>query len=75
LFQRSRKRAFTGTKDFCRKHGDLIAHHLEGAAWTEMHAGEALPAALLKKWSEHRDRKPDDGKVYLALSPRRGEPD
>jgi len=62
--------AFVGTRDFCRKHGDLIAHHLEGAAWTEMHAGEPLPAALLKKWNEHRERKPDEGKVYLALSPR-----
>lgn len=64
---------FTSTKDFCRKHGDLIAHHLEGAAWTEMHAGQPIPADLLKKWKDHRGRTPDGGKVYLALSPGRGE--
>ncbi len=61
------------TTDFCRRHGDLIAHHLEGAAWAEMHAGQPLPAELLKKWSEHRVRKPEGGKVFLALSPGRGE--
>jgi hypothetical protein len=65
--------AFAGTRDFCRKHGDLIAHHLEGAAWTEMHAGEPLPAALLKQWNDRRARQPEGGKVYLALSPGRGE--
>jgi hypothetical protein len=65
--------AVAATADFCRKHGDLIAHHLEGAAWTEMHIGQDLPPALLQKWNEHRVRKPTNGKVYLALSPGRGE--
>ena len=65
--------AMTETTDFCRRHGDLIAHHIEGAAWAEMHAGQPLPEEMLKKWAEKRVRKPDGGKVYLALSPGRGE--
>jgi hypothetical protein len=65
--------AVASTTAFCRKHGDLIAHHIEGAAWTEMHEGKPLPEALLKKWEEHRVRKSEGGKVYLALSPGRGE--
>jgi hypothetical protein len=65
--------AMTETTDFCRRHGDLIAHHIEGAAWAEMHAGQPLPEEMLKKWSEKRARKPDGGKVFLALSPGRGE--
>lgn len=65
--------AMSETTDFCRRHGDLIAHHIEGAAWAEMHGGKPLPAEMLKKWSEHRVRKPESGKVYLALSPGRGE--
>jgi len=65
--------AMTETTDFCRRPGDLIAHHIEGAAWAELHAGQPLPAEMLKQWAEKRARKPEGGKVYLALSPGRGE--
>ena len=61
------------TKEFCHKHSDLIAHHIEGAAWTEMHGGDPLPAKPLDSWKGKRGRAPAGGKVFLALSPGRGE--
>lgn len=67
------KEGVDSTKEFCRKHADLMAHHIEGAAWTEMHSGSPLPAKLLDSWKSKRGRAPDGGKVFLALSPGRGE--
>jgi len=58
---------------FVRENGDLLAHHIEGAAWGEALRGEPFPAALLKEWEGKKSAMPPSGQVYLAVSPGRGE--
>jgi hypothetical protein len=61
------------TKKFVHENADLIAHHIEGVPWAEMHAGGELPAKLVADWNGKKSMTPKGAKVYLAISPGRGE--
>ena len=61
------------TKKFVHGNADLIAHHIEGVPWAEMHAGGELPARVVDDWNGKKSMTPNGGKVYLALSPGRGD--
>ncbi|HEX7899513.1 MAG TPA: hypothetical protein VF950_17225 [Planctomycetota bacterium] len=65
--------AFLETRDFVHANADLIAHHIEGVPWAETHAGGPLPAKLLEDWNGKKSMTPKGAKVYLAVSPGRGE--
>jgi uncharacterized protein (TIGR03067 family) len=65
--------AVTASRKFVRENGDILAHHIEGVPWAEAHADEPFPAALLEEWEGKKSTTPPGGKVYLAISPGRGE--
>lgn len=65
--------AVTASRKFVRENGDILAHHVEGAPWAEALSGEAFPKALLQEWEGKKSATPPKGKVYLAISPGRGE--
>ncbi len=65
--------AVTESRKFCRENGDLLAHHIEGVPWGEALSGEPFPKALLKSWEDKQKATPPKGKVYLAISPGRGD--
>lgn len=65
--------AVAASRKFVRENGDLIAHHIEGAPWGEMFREEPYPKALLDEWKGKKEATPKNGKVYLAISPGRGE--
>ncbi|MEK6261799.1 MAG: TIGR03067 domain-containing protein [Planctomycetota bacterium] len=65
--------AVTASRKFCRENGDILAHHIEGVPWTEALNGQPFPKALLEEWEGKKSATPPKGKVYLAVSPGRGE--
>lgn len=65
--------AVSATRRYTRTNGDIIAHHIEGVPWAEALGGDPLPAKLLEEWEGKTLATPLGGKVYLALSPGRGE--
>lgn len=65
--------ALLESRRFVRQHGDIIAHHIEGVPWAECLAGSSLPRKMLDDWNGKRASTPPKGKVYLAVSPGRGE--
>ncbi len=65
--------AVTGSHKFCRENGDLLAHHIEGVPWAEALNDQAFPKALLDDWRGKKSATPPKGKVYLAISPGRGD--
>jgi uncharacterized protein (TIGR03067 family) len=65
--------AVTASRKFVRENGDLLAHHIEGAAWAEALSGEPFPDALVEDWKGKKSATPPAGKVYLAISPGRGD--
>lgn len=58
---------------FCRDNGDIIAHHIEGVPWAEALSGQPFSPKLLQEWQGKKDATPKGGKVYLAISPGRGD--
>lgn len=60
-------------RKFCREHGDIIAHHIEGVAWSECLKDLPFPEKRIVDWTGKKDATPDGGKVYLAISPGRGD--
>jgi uncharacterized protein (TIGR03067 family) len=64
--------AVGASRKFCRENGDILAHHIEGAAWAEALSGQPFPKALLEEWEGKKSATPPKGKVYLAISPGRG---
>ena len=56
-----------------RENGDILAHHIEGVPWTEALNDQRFPEALLKEWEGKKLATPPGGKVYLAISPGRGD--
>lgn len=65
--------AVAASHKFCRENGDLIAHHIEGVPWAEAHSGQPFPKAFLDGWQGKKSATPPGGKVYLAISPGRGD--
>jgi hypothetical protein len=65
--------AVTASRKFVRENGDILAHHIEGVPWAEALADQPLPPAILEEWEGKKSATPPDGKVYLAISPGRGE--
>ncbi|MFO0896777.1 MAG: hypothetical protein U0836_05030 [Pirellulales bacterium] len=65
--------AVEDSRRFVREHGDILAHHIEGVPWGEAFRGEPLPKALREDWEGKKAATPKNGKVYLAISPGRGE--
>jgi hypothetical protein len=61
------------TRKFVRDNADLIAHHIEGAPWAEALRDEPFPKELVSEHESKRSMKPPGAKVYLAVSPGRGD--
>lgn len=65
--------AVAASRKFVRENGDILAHHLEGVPWTEALNGRPFPKNLLQEWEGKKTATPPKGKVYLAISPGRGD--
>jgi hypothetical protein len=65
--------AVAASRKFVRENGDILAHHIEGVPWAEAHQGLPFPKAMLEEWEGKRSATPPGGKVYLAVSPGRGD--
>jgi hypothetical protein len=65
--------ALNQTRQFVRTNADLIAHHIEGVPWAEALRDEPFPKELVKDRETKRSMTPPGAKVYLAISPGRGE--
>jgi len=65
--------AIKQTRQFVRTNADLIAHHIEGVPWAEALRNEPFPKELVKDRESKRSMTPPGAKVYLAVSPGRGE--
>ena len=61
------------TRQFVRNNGDLIAHHIEGVPWAEALRDVPFPKEVLDEHESKRSMKPPGAKVYLAVSPGRGD--
>src|SRR6185503_17444343 len=65
--------AVNQTRQFVRTNADLIAHHIEGVPWAEALRDEPFPKELERDRETKRSMMPPGAKVYLAISPGRGE--
>jgi hypothetical protein len=65
--------AVTDAREFVRENGDIIAHHIEGVPWAEALKGLPFQAKMTEEWEGKKASTPPGGKVYLAVSPGRGE--
>ena len=65
--------AVAASRKFVRENGDILAHHIEGVPWGEALSGRPFPEAVLEEWEGKKAATPLGGKVYLAISPGRGE--
>lgn len=65
--------AVAATHKFVRENGDILAHHIEGVPWAQALSGEPFPAAMLQEWKDKKSAAPPGGKIYLAISPGRGD--
>lgn len=61
------------TRQFVRDNADLIAHHIEGVPWAEALRDAPFPKELVSEYESKRSMKPPGAKVYLAVSPGRGD--
>src|SRR5687768_15480098 len=65
--------AVAASRTLVRENGDILTHHIEGVPWAEAHGGGPFPKAFLDEWEGKKSATPPGGKVYLAISPGRGE--
>jgi hypothetical protein len=65
--------AVAATHKFVRENGDILAHHIEGVPWKEALSGDPFPAAMLQEWKDKKSAAAPGMKIYLAISPGRGE--
>jgi uncharacterized protein (TIGR03067 family) len=65
--------AVVSSRKFVRENGDILAHHIEGVPWAEAFEDRPFPKAMLEEWEGKRSATPPRGKVYLAISPGRGD--
>src|SRR5688572_20645521 len=61
------------TREFVRTNADLIAHHIEGVPWAEALRDEPFPKELMSDRETKRSMTPPGAKVYVAISPGRGD--
>lgn len=61
------------TRQFVRDNADLIAHHIEGVPWAEALRDAPFPKEVLDDHESKRSMRPPGAKVYLAVSPGRGD--
>jgi hypothetical protein len=61
------------TRQFVRANADLIAHHIEGVPWAEALRDAPFPKEVVSEHESKRSMKPPGAKVYLAVSPGRGD--
>lgn len=61
------------TRQFVRTNADLIAHHIEGVPWSESLLGQDVSKELAAEYERKRSMTPPGAKVYLAISPGRGD--
>jgi uncharacterized protein (TIGR03067 family) len=65
--------AVLASRKFVRENGDILAHHIEGVPWAEALNGQPFPKAILEEWEGKKSATPPKGKVFLAVSPGRGD--
>jgi hypothetical protein len=65
--------AVAASRKFVRENGAILAHHIEGVPWTEALNGKPFPKAVLEEWEGKKSATTPKGKIYLAISPGRGE--
>src|SRR5712675_2270149 len=65
--------AVVDARQFSRQNADIIAHHIEGVPWAELLANKRFSNELINEWKERKEATPEGGKVYLAISPGRGD--
>ncbi len=65
--------AVAASRKFVRENGDILAHHIEGVPWAEALQDLPFPKAMLEEWEGKKSATPPHGKVYLAISPGRGD--
>ncbi len=65
--------AVNASRKFVRENGDILAHHIEGVPWAQALNGQPFPKAMLEEWEGKKLATPPNGKIYLAISPGRGD--
>jgi len=65
--------AVSHAQDFSRQNADIIAHHIEGVPWSELLSDAPFSDELINDWKGKEQATPKGGKVYLAISPGRGD--
>jgi hypothetical protein len=60
-------------REFSRQNADIILHHIEGVPWAELLANKPFSDELINEWKGMKEATPKGGKVYLAISPGRGD--
>ena len=60
-------------RHFSRNNADILAHHIEGVPWAESLHAKPFSTEMMNDWRGKKEAMPDGGKVYLAVSPGRGE--
>ncbi len=60
-------------RKFSRQNADILAHHIEGVPWDESLYDKPFSKEMMNDWKGKLEATPKDGKVYLAISPGRGE--
>jgi len=60
-------------RDFSRENADIIAHHIEGVPWAELLQDKPFSDELVNEWKGKKEATPRSGKVYVAISPGRGD--
>ena len=58
---------------FSRQNADILAHHIEGVPWVESLHDKPFSEEMMNNWKGKLQATPQGGKVYLAISPGRGE--
>ena len=60
-------------REFSRQNADILAHHIEGVPWAESLYEKPLSEEMMHEWKGKLQAVPKGGKIYLAISPGRGE--
>jgi hypothetical protein len=64
--------AVKDTYKFIAGNADIVAHHMESVPWIEALRGQPFSASLEDNWKIRKAGTPKGAKVYLALTPGRG---
>lgn len=65
--------AVEAMRQFVRGNSDILAHHIEGVPWAEALQDRPFQKEFLQEWEGKKAATPPGGKVYLAVSPGRGD--